>query len=210
MATTISGRQIRDGTVQEIDLSDETLEKLRAPLIIGDGTQETMRVGIQERVNIVGTGSVNIGFDDTSNTITVDGGAVVPEDRTYVHNQITPESLWNISHQLNGYPSVTIVDSSNSVVYGDISYIDMNHVQLNVTSEFAGRAFLNVNGNGTFVHNQMVSESIWTIPHTLNKYPSVTIVDSTDTVVYGDYKYISTSEIEITFSSEFSGKVYLN
>lgn len=61
-----------------------------------------------------------------------------------------------------------------------------------------------------YVHTQALPESVWTITHTLNKRPSVTVVDSTDTVVYGDINYLSDSQLTITFVGAFSGKAYLN
>jgi hypothetical protein len=48
------------------------------------------------------------------------------------------------------------------------------------------------------------------IPHYLNKFPSVTIVNTNGEVCIGDIKYISANEIEISFLNEFSGNVYLN
>lgn len=62
----------------------------------------------------------------------------------------------------------------------------------------------------TYTHTQITPAAIWTIKHNLEKYPSVTVVDSAGSVVLGAVKYISENEIEITFSAAFSGKVYLN
>lgn len=61
-----------------------------------------------------------------------------------------------------------------------------------------------------FTHDQIVSAAVWDIIHPLNKYPSVTIVDSSGNVVGGDIEYVSTGHIIVSFSSEFSGKAYLN
>jgi hypothetical protein len=48
------------------------------------------------------------------------------------------------------------------------------------------------------------------ITHNLDKYPSVTIVDSGFTVVYGEIEYLSKNQLEITFTNPFSGEAYLN
>lgn len=61
-----------------------------------------------------------------------------------------------------------------------------------------------------YVHNQALPESVWTITHNLNKKPSVTIVDSTDAVVYGDINYLNDNQLTLTFVGAFSGKAYLN
>lgn len=62
---------------------------------------------------------------------------------TYVHKQTTAAIQWDIYHNLDKYPSVTIVDSAGTQVYGDISYVDSNHLIITFTSEFGGRAYLN-------------------------------------------------------------------
>lgn len=60
-----------------------------------------------------------------------------------------------------------------------------------------------------YVHNQSVSSTTWTFSHDLGGRPSVTVVDSAGTVVYGEVSYTSDSEIVINFSAPFSGKAYL-
>lgn len=62
----------------------------------------------------------------------------------------------------------------------------------------------------TYIHNQNQASSVWEIHHTLNKWPSVTIVDSAKTVVVGDVQYITENYIILTFSHPFSGIAYLN
>ena len=62
----------------------------------------------------------------------------------------------------------------------------------------------------TYVWGQSEPKSVWEIDHPMNKYPTVTVVDSAGSVVYGDIEYLSESSIKITFSSGFSGQVYLN
>ena len=44
----------------------------------------------------------------------------VVQDKTYRHPQIQASSSWIIVHNLDKYPSVTIVDSANNVVMGEI------------------------------------------------------------------------------------------
>lgn len=65
------------------------------------------------------------------------------EAKSYTHTQGTPASVWNIQHDLDKKPSVTIVDSSNNVVYGQVEYIDNNNVRLTFASAFSGKAYLN-------------------------------------------------------------------
>lgn len=69
-----------------------------------------------------------------------------------------------------------------------------------------------VGGSGDvhYIFSQDVPSAIWTINHNLNKKPSVTVVSSSEQVVYGDVSYINTNKLTITFSAAFSGKAYLN
>lgn len=61
-----------------------------------------------------------------------------------------------------------------------------------------------------FIFDQLVSSSEWMIQHNLEKYPSVTILDSAGTNVIGDVVYIDNNNLKIIFSSKMSGKAYLN
>lgn len=62
---------------------------------------------------------------------------------TYIHNQITPLTVWTIAHGLGRFPSVEIVDSAGTVVVGDISYTDANTLVISFSAGFAGTAYLN-------------------------------------------------------------------
>ena len=64
-------------------------------------------------------------------------------DKTYVHTQITASDTWNIQHNLNKYPSVTIINTANEQAFGDIIYIDTNNVQIKFSAAMSGRATLN-------------------------------------------------------------------
>ena len=70
-------------------------------------------------------------------------------------------------------------------------------------------------GDITYKHNQSSVSNTWTITHNLNRFPSVTVVDSGNTVVEGTVVYNSNKQLTITFFSAgsplaFSGKAYLN
>ncbi len=70
-------------------------------------------------------------------------------------------------------------------------------------------------GDITYTHNQSSTSNTWTITHNLNRFPSVTVVDSADTIVYGTVVYNSANQLTITFfqggsALAFSGKAYLN
>ena len=80
---------------------------------------------------------------DPSTNETVSTQQSPPTDYTYTHNQITPTNTWIITHNLSKYPSVTVVDSGGTVVLGDVKYINENQIEINFTSGFSGKAYLN-------------------------------------------------------------------
>lgn len=67
-----------------------------------------------------------------------------------------------------------------------------------------------VNEDNNFEYVQAVPASTWLIDHTLNKYPSVTVIDSANTIVIGEVTYNSDTQLVITFQSAFTGKAILN
>lgn len=64
-------------------------------------------------------------------------------DKTHVHSQGAASSTWNITHNLNKKPSVTVVNSSDEVVVGEIAYTNNNSLTINFSAGFSGKAYLN-------------------------------------------------------------------
>jgi hypothetical protein len=79
-----------------------------------------------------------------------------------------------------------------------------------LSSTATGTAWTADAGDKTFVFNQGVPASTWTINHTLDKFPSITVVSTANQVVIGDASYTSTTQVVITFAAGFAGKAYLN
>ena len=69
---------------------------------------------------------------------------------------------------------------------------------------------LSSQGSPTVEFNQVVPATTWTITHNLGKFPSITVIDSGNTVVHGEYTYIDNNKIVLEFSAAFAGKAYLN
>ena len=65
-------------------------------------------------------------------------------------------------------------------------------------------------GAPTFIFNQGVPSTTWNITHNLGKFPSITVIDTGNTVVTGEYNYTSNTNVILTFSAAFAGKAYLN
>lgn len=69
-------------------------------------------------------------------------------DKNYVHNQISAASTWVVTHNLNKFPSVTVVDSAGTHVSGNITHDSINQTTITfissgVPSPFSGKAFFN-------------------------------------------------------------------
>lgn len=61
----------------------------------------------------------------------------------YIFNQAMPSSQWVITHNLNCYPSVTIVNTAGDTVLGNVKYIDSNTVRLDFAAPFSGNCYVN-------------------------------------------------------------------
>ena len=92
-------------------------------------------------------------YNDLSNKPSINGVILVGNktgaelgivnDKNFVYVQATSSDIWEITHNLNKYPAVTVVDSGGSVVIGEIVYIDKNNVRITFTSAFSGKAYFN-------------------------------------------------------------------
>lgn len=62
---------------------------------------------------------------------------------TYIHEQGVASSEWVINHNLNKFPSVTVVDSADNEIIVSVRYVDANTCVIDLTSPFKGKAYLN-------------------------------------------------------------------
>ena len=69
---------------------------------------------------------------------------------------------------------------------------------------------LSSQGAPTFIFTQAVADTVWNVNHNLGKFPSITVIDTANTVVAGEYTYIDNNNVTLTFSAAFAGKAYLN
>lgn len=72
-------------------------------------------------------------------TVTANGESLT----SYTHNQTTAQVEWTINHNMNKKPSVTIVDSANTYVIGEVEYLDSNSLRVSFKYAFKGKAYLN-------------------------------------------------------------------
>ena len=67
------------------------------------------------------------------------GDAGVPQ--WYTHSQIAPSDSWTVVHNLGKMPSVTIVDTAETVIYGDILFIDLNTIRIDLNYSISGKVY---------------------------------------------------------------------
>lgn len=64
-------------------------------------------------------------------------------DKNYEHIQLESSDIWRVTHNLNKYPAVSVIDSAGTEVYGDVTYISKDELVLNFSCAFSGTAVLN-------------------------------------------------------------------
>jgi hypothetical protein len=73
-----------------------------------------------------------------------DGGELSTSwQESFIFVQDLPNTIWSVAHNLNKFPSVSVVDSSGSIVIGEVTYVDNNNVTITFSASFSGRAYLN-------------------------------------------------------------------
>lgn len=64
-------------------------------------------------------------------------------------------------------------------------------------------------GSFTYVHDYINSIEI-IVNHNMDKYPSVTIVDTADTIYDGEVEYINRNSVKVTLAIPMSGRIFCN
>ena len=69
--------------------------------------------------------------------------ALSRNDKNYHHIQLAPSRVWEVMHNLNKYPSVTITDIDGNEYESEVRHINTNNLLLTFSVAFAGFADLN-------------------------------------------------------------------
>lgn len=67
----------------------------------------------------------------------------VGSDLNYLHTQALASTLWEVAHGLGKYPSVTVKDTSERIVFGSVTYIDIDNLTIEFSVAFSGAATCN-------------------------------------------------------------------
>ena len=60
----------------------------------------------------------------------------------FTHDQMTPESVWTITHSLGFFPNVMSFDSAGTQIIGDVDHINQNSMTITFSGSNAGKAYL--------------------------------------------------------------------
>jgi len=129
-------------------------------------------------------------YNSSTNTLSIsDGNSVI------LTNVPLPGDIanWNDAYN-NTITSVSISGTTTKTIY--LNQRDGGNVNVSYTD--------------TYVHVQGLPSSSWVVTHNMNKYPSVTVIDSASNEVEGEVTYNSLNSVTITFSGSFSGTAYFN
>ena len=108
---------ITDGQSQTITITLPDDQRVSTML------QPTQTISVLDKYSIVGLGTSS--------------------DKNYVHFQTIPASSWIVTHNLNKRPAAVVVDSSDEVVFGEVTYNSDNQVTLTFSGAFSGKAYFN-------------------------------------------------------------------
>jgi hypothetical protein len=64
-------------------------------------------------------------------------------DKNYVFTQAVASATWAVQHNLNKFPSCTMVLSTGQQGYGDVTFIDQNNLTITFASAESGKAYIN-------------------------------------------------------------------
>lgn len=105
----------------------------------------TQNYATMEYVNSLLNDAESIPFTPTDEISSTTIQGAIEEVRAkskYVHTQASAATTWTVSHNLQFYPNVTVVDSGENYVVGDVQYVNSNSLLVTFTHSFAGKAYL--------------------------------------------------------------------
>ena len=139
---------------------DQVVERLAAKLNIYDyGSLSPIYVDVASQVNqgldiiyVLRTTALDLGpgllgsnnFTQSQIDIDLDFAYIKQQTRDYyVHDQQVASTTWVVTHNLNKFASINIVDTANEEVVGDVTYNSLNQITINFTAPISGKAYIN-------------------------------------------------------------------
>jgi len=125
-----------------------TVTRTKTNSVVDEPADRTLEVhdpGIAGPANVLTIGTVTSGAASVSITGTAPNQVlnfVLPTGGYYIHTQSLSAATWVVNHNLGFYPAVTVVDSGENVVIGDVTYTSVNSLSISFTAAFGGKAYL--------------------------------------------------------------------
>jgi hypothetical protein len=90
--------------------------------------------------NIGGNGNLDLNKYYDFATFTISSGV---GDKNFVFNQAVASATWTVQHNLNKFPSCTMVLGTGQQGYADVTFIDENNLTITFASAESGKAYIN-------------------------------------------------------------------
>ena len=90
--------------------------------------------------NIGGNGNLDLNKYYDFATFTISSGV---GDKNFVFNQAVASATWTVQHNLNKFPSCTMVLGTGQQGYGDVTFIDENNLTITFAGAESGKAYIN-------------------------------------------------------------------
>ena len=112
-----------------------------------------------------------------------------------VHTQAVAAAVWEVEHEMNGYPLVQAVVAGETVAAA-VAWLDANTVRLTFGAPVAGVALL---ARAQHVHEQEAAAVPWDISHTLARDPVAQFLDAAGEGFLGN---VTVAPGEVTMQAE--------
>ena len=169
---------------------------------------------ITDPLNAAGATTLNFAEIATIRmSVTSNSGMTVTEFMTYIDGS---QILINQQRKIDEFGHYTIkdyvLDAGADPLFATLTLEHIGGTGLLVKDKTYDVASFYKSNQGvpTFIYPQVVPAKIWNITHNLGKFPSITVIDTGNTVVQGEYTYINNNSVALKFSAPFGGKAYLN
>ena len=90
----------------------------------------------------VGKGGYYLKVMETEDGIEV-SAISLESDKNYIHEQTTSATQWIVIHNLNKFPAVTIINSGQKEIIGEIQYLDLNTLVVAFDYSLTGKVICN-------------------------------------------------------------------
>jgi len=90
---------------------------------------------------------ITLGLQEVMNVADLKHGVIgdysQSEDKDYTHIQTLSSERWVITHALNKFPKVTVVDASGKQVYAQVTHVNKQMVDIRFSKPISGSAYFN-------------------------------------------------------------------